>query len=278
MRLLKRLKPLFFLCLFGVIAVVVMLPFASVFLNSLARPESLAGGNSKLLYLPFPIGFRQYKAALFHTRETVRFFWNTVIVTLPTIAGGIGFAVLSGYGLAKFNFPFKKVLFFTYIMVMLLPIQIQLVGTYMFYDKIGLLGSYIGVILPGAFSPFGAFLIYQFMKNVPYNTMESGRLDGANELVLFVKIVIPQVKSGIASMLMLMLIDCWNMVEMPMTLLGDEARYPLSIMLSNMKPSDSATPSAVYASTIIFTIPILLVFFLAGDSLTEGIERSNFIN
>lgn len=259
--------------LFFLIAVAAVLPFFSVLLNSLVRP-GLETDNAIALAVPFPISLEQYRTVLFYSRDTLHFFWNTVILTIPTLCGGMVFSLLSGYGLAKFKFPFRKLVFFSYIMVMLLPIQIQLVGTYLFYDKVHLLGRYIGVILPGVFSPFGAFLIYQFMRKVPYNTLESGRLDGANELTLFMKIVLPQVRSGIASMLILMLIDCWNMVEMPMTLLGDEGKYPLAIMLRSQSTDIGIQ---VYAAAILFTVPLLLVFSMAGDSLVEGIEQANFI-
>lgn len=272
----KRLKTLLLLFFFGIIALVTLLPFFSVLLSSLVRPE-LALSHRGVLTIPFPISFKQYVSALFYTKDTLRYFWNTVIYTAPTLCGGMGFALLSGYGLAKFEFPFKKTLLFSYIMLMLLPVQIQLVGTYLFYDRVQLLGKYIGVILPGIFSPFGAFLIYQFMKKVPDNTLESARLEGAGEFTVFIKIVLPQVRSGIASMLILMLIECWNMVEMPMTLLGDEGKYPLAIMLRALDPDAIGVSGQIYAATILFTIPLLLVFFMAGDSLTDGIEQSNFI-
>lgn len=269
----KKLKKRTLVCLFGILALVVVLPFFFVLFHSLARPELAGQGNGKLLGLPFPISLRQYKSVLFYQKDILHFFWNTVILALPTLCGGIGFALLSGHGLAKFDFPLKKLVFFSYIMVMLLPIQIQLVGTYLFYDRVHLLGRYIGVILPGIFSPFGAFLIYQFMKNVPDSTLESARLDGAGEFTVFFRVVLPQVKSGIASMLILMLIDCWNMVEMPMTLLGEESKYPLSIMLR----SEVYGSGQIFAATILFTIPVLLIFFREEDRLIEGIEQSNFI-
>lgn len=258
-------------------AAVSVFPLFSVFLNSFTDPTSLAlstENSSKLFFLPYPISLSQYYSSILGTRETLHFFWNSVILTVPVLCGGVIVSLLSGYALSKFRFPGRKIAFFCYVLLMLLPIQINVVGSYLLFDKLHLIGTYLGVILPGIFSPFGAFLIYQFMKSIPDNTLESGRLDGANEIQLLIKIVIPQVKAGIASMVILMLIDCWNMVEMPMAILREENLYPLSVMLRYVSASD---PRIIYASTIVFTIPLFLIFLLLKDHLTEGIAQSGEI-
>ena len=274
----KRLTSGLILLIAGAIAVAVLIPFVSVVLHSFVAPNAIRlneNESARILFLPYPISMKQYLNAILYDRETLIFFWNTVGLTVPILAGGMVVSILSGYGLAKFQFPFKRVVLFTYILVMLLPVQINVVGSYLFFDKLKLIGSRLGVILPGIFSSFGAFLMYQFMKGISDETLESARLDGANELQILIKIVIPQVKSGIASMLILMLIDCWNMVEMPMSILKEERLYPLSIMLRYIGNTD---PGIIYAATVVFSIPLLLVFFMAQEQLTEGIKRSGQIN
>ncbi|MCL2050243.1 MAG: carbohydrate ABC transporter permease [Lachnospiraceae bacterium] len=276
-----KLKPLFVNSILAIfifsIALVSVLPIISVFINSFVDPTMgslLNSGAAKVIFKPFPISIKQYYAAILENRETTIFFWNTVKLAAPILIGGILIALPSGYALAKFDFPFKRFLFFCYVLIMLLPIQINVVGTYIFFRNLELVGKHIGVILPGIFSPFGAFLIYQFMKTVPLETMESARLDGASEIRILFKIVIPQVKAGITSMLVLILIDCWNMVEMPMTILNEERLFPMSIMLRYITATD---PKIVFAFVALFSIPLLLIFLLAQDNLTEGIARSAVI-
>jgi len=259
------------------VALIAILPLVSVFINSLADPRAgnlIGGGAAKIIFKPYPITYRQYYIALLENRETTMYFANTLRIVAPILLFGTLFAIPSGYAFAKFDFPFKKVLFFVYVLVMLLPVQINVVGTYIFFRNIDLVERYAGVILPGIFSSFGAFLIYQFMKSIPDETMESARLDGADEAKILFQIVIPQVKAGIASMLVLILIDSWNMVEMPMAILRDEWLYPMSIMLRYMAMTE---PRIVFACVIIFSIPLLLIFLIAQDNLTEGIARSAVI-
>ena len=154
---------------------------------------------------------------------------------------------------------------------MLLPVQVGIVGTYIFFDKIGLTDSHMGVILPGIFSSFGTFLMYQFLRTVPDSTLEEARLEGAGEMTVFLRIVLPQVKAGIASMVILVLIDTWNMVEMPTLLLRRQALQPMSVLLRYSVIGESDT---VFASVMIFTVPMLLAFTLFQDSLSEGIAYS----
>lgn len=259
------------------VSVIAILPIVSIFINSFVDPiqaSLLTGGAAKVIFKPYPVSIKQYYEALFLNRETTILFWNTVRIAVPILVGGLLIALPSGYALAKYHFPLKRVLFFCYVLVMLLPIQINLVGTYILFDRLDLLDKYISVILPGVFSPFGAFLIYQFMKTVPDETLEAARIDGAGEFRILLKIVIPQVRAGITSMLILILIDCWNMVEMPMTLLKDEKIFPMSIMIRFIAITN---PGIAFASVALFSIPLILVFFMAQDNLAEGIGRSALI-
>ena len=267
-------KNLFLIIFIFIITLVAIIPVISVFINAFVDPGQaslLGGGAAKILFKPFPVSIKQFYSALFLNRETIIFFWNSVRISLPILFGGIIIALPSGYALAKFTFPFKRTMFFCYVLVMLLPIQISLVGTYILFDYFDLLGKFISVILPGIFSPFGAFLLYQYIKTVPDETIESARIDGAGEVRILLGIVAPQVKAGITAMLLLILIDCWNMVEMPITLLKEERLYPMSIMIRYITINN---PAVVFASVALFSLPLIILFFMAQEHLTEGIGRS----
>jgi multiple sugar transport system permease protein len=252
--------------------IVCIIPLLSILIHSFENyPPGSSENLSKIFYLPYPISIHQYEKALIQNRETLWYFWNSVKIALPVLLISTAISLHSGYALAKFQFPWKKPIFFSYVLVMLLPIQVGIVGTYIFFDKIHLLNHFAGVILPCAFSSFGAFLIYQFMKTIPDNTLESARLDGANEWTVFLRIAVPQAKAGISSMFILTLIDIWNLVETPMLLLKDEGKHPMSVMLRYL---DLEQSDIVFAAIMVFTIPLLLLFSLCQDALSEGIAHS----
>lgn len=256
----------------ALICIVISVPLASVFVHSLEKhPAGMAENLYQIFYLPFPVSLGQYYRALIQERETLYYFWNSVKIAFPILLFNMMTALPGGYALAKFKFPCKRIIFFCYVLVMLLPVQVGIVGTYIFFDKIHLLDKQAGVVLANMFSPLGTFLIYQFLKVIPDNTLESARIEGAGELTIFWRIVLPQAKAGIASMAILVLIDAWNVVEAPMLLLRRQVLQPMSVMLRYVSIGESDT---VFADIMLFAIPMLLVFALFQDSLSEGIAHS----
>lgn len=117
---------------------------------------------------------------------------------------------------------------------MMLPVQVTLVPNYILFDKIGLIGSYLSLILPGIFSTFGVFLLTQVFSAIPNDMIEAAKIDGANHFQILIRIIIPCSKTGIASLIILCFIDSWNMIEQPLAFLKNYLKYPLSIFLSRI--------------------------------------------
>ena len=155
---------------------------------------------------------------------------------------------------------------------MMMPLQVTLVPNYIVLDKIGLIGSYTALILPGAFSTFGVFLLTQIFSSVPDNLIEAAKIDGANHLQILFRVMIPYARSGVASLVILNFIDTWNMVEQPLVFLKDSTKYPLSIFLANI---NQANLGISFVCGILEIIPIFLLFLHFKDSLISGIENTN---
>ncbi|MBQ4225895.1 MAG: carbohydrate ABC transporter permease, partial [Oscillospiraceae bacterium] len=154
---------------------------------------------------------------------------------------------------------------------MLMPYQVTMVPNYLVTDKLGLLNTRWAVILPGIFSPFAVFLLTKVMKRVPSAFYEAAMLDGANELSVFLHVYLPVCRSAIFSVMMLIFIDYWNMVEQPLILLSDSALHPLSVFLSRINSEETGIAFAV---AVIYMIPALLMFLYGEDYLVEGITYS----
>jgi multiple sugar transport system permease protein len=157
------------------------------------------------------------------------------------------------------------------VLLMMLPLQVTLVPNYIVLDKMGMIGSYSAIILPGICSAFGVFLLTQTFKSIPDSVLEAARLDGANQFKTLLLVVIPQAKAGIASLVILNFIDTWNMVEQPLVFLKDRLKYPLSIFLSQIKNADL---SRAFVCGILAMLPVLLLFLHFKDALMTGIENS----
>ena len=146
-------------------------------------------------------------------------FWNSMFLSLSILAGQVVVACVSGYGFAKFRFKYRDALFYLMVILMMTPNQVTLVSNYMVLDYMGLIGSYLSIIIPGVFSMFGVFLMCQVYTSVPSSLMEAAKIDGAGHFKTFYQIMIPCGRPGIAALVILNFLDSWNMVEQPLIFL-----------------------------------------------------------
>ena len=128
--------------------------------------------------------------------------------------------------------------------------------------------------LPGAFAPFSVFLLTKFMRRIPMAVIESAKIDGANEWHIFWNICLPQCRSALYSIAILVFIDNWNMVEQPLILLNDVEKQPLSMFLSSINAGEIGI---AFAAAVIYMIPGLLLFLHGEAYLVEGIAHSGSV-
>lgn len=226
---------------------------------------------ASLHLLPSDFSLSQYKQTLWSTSDFWFYFWNSMFYSIPILIGTIVVSVLGGYAFAKFNFPFRRFWLAIFIIVMMIPYQVMLSPTLIIMNNIGLLNTRISIILPNIFSPFGTYLIYQFMCGIPDETIEAAKVDGAGSLRILLKIVLPQVKGGIASLAILNIIDTWNLVEQPVMFLKNEFKYPLSAALSYFQSQDIGTS---FVCGVVFILPLMLLFLIGKDHMIAGIRNS----
>ena len=221
--------------------------------------------------LPSYPTLRAYVELLFDTPEFFVMFWNSVKIVFLSVAGQLIFGIPAAWGFARYKFPFKKILFTIYIVVMLMPFQVTMLSSYLVLDKLHLLNTHGSIILPAIFSTFSVFIMYRFFCNIPESIIESARIDGASELIIFAKIGIPLGMPGIMSAVALQFLEYWNLIEQPLTFLKDKALWPLSIYLPNITLENADIAFTASAVTLIAAI---IVFFAGQSYLEQGIAAS----
>jgi multiple sugar transport system permease protein len=289
----RRLRKAFGLALLtiwaGLFAVLFLLPTVLTFTNSFMSSEEItanygavfatneSGGKAymservNLKFIPDIVSLRQYIAVLFKSPDYLLKFWNSVILTAPIVAFQTGVALLAAYGFARYRGRFRELVFFAYIVIMLMPYQVTLVPNFLVAKWLGTIDTRWAVILPGIFSPFAVFILTKCMRRIPSSLIEAARLDGAGEWHIFVKVCIPSCKSAVFSVLILVFIDYWNMVEQVLILLTDKDKQPLSVFLSEI---NSGEINLAFAVACIYMIPALLLFLYGEEYLVEGINYS----
>ncbi|MCD9025265.1 carbohydrate ABC transporter permease [Cohnella sp. NL03-T5] len=225
----------------------------------------------RLKWIPDRVTLSQFYYVLVKQPQFLFMFWNSVILTVPIIAGQIVVSALAGYAFSQLRFRMREPLFFIYIVTMLMPFQVTLVPNFIIADRLGLLNSYLAIIFPGIFGAFGVFLLRQFMTYIPYAYVEAARIDGCNQLQIFLRIVMPLCKPGIAALAMLLFIDNWNMVEQPLIFLQDATKQPLSVYLSVIGEGERGI---AFAACSIYMMPMILMMLYAENHLVEGIQLS----
>lgn len=214
------------------------------------------------------VSFSQYITVLFKSPDYLLKFWNSVVLVVPIVIFQLVVAVFAAYGFMRTKGKAAAIVFFSYVILMMMPYQVTLVPNYLVLKWMQLLDTNWAIWLPGIFSPFSVYLLTKYMKRIPVPLIEAARIDGANEWQVFSKICVPICKGIITSCAILIFIDYWNMVEQPLLFFSSTDKYPLSIFLSKINAEEVGLAFAV---ATIYMIPSLLIFLYGEDQLVEGI-------
>ena len=227
-----------------------------------------------LKFIPDKVTFSQYITTFIKSPEYLLKFWNSVILVVPIVLLQVGVAAVAAYGFSRWRGKVRDSIFFFYVILMLMPYQVTLVPNYLVSDFLGILNTRWSIIFPGAFAPFSVFLLTKFMRRIPVSQIEAAKLDGSSEWQIFTRIYLPQCRSALYSIAILVFIDYWNMVEQPLILLKDAEMQPLSVYLSTI---NSGEIGLAFAVATIYMIPSLLLFLHGEEYLVEGIAQSGSV-
>ena len=225
----------------------------------------------RISLIPREAGLWQYFDVLINQPAFLILLTNSIKLTAPVLLGNLAVSLTTAYGFTIGKWKFKEALFAVYVVVMLMPIQAVLVPNYIIADILGIKESYLAIILPGIFSPFGVFLMRQSMKALPAAYFEAAKIDGAGNWYIFRKIVLPQMKSSIAALLMLLFIEYWNLVEQAVIFIRDYAKEPLSVYLSRMS---EGRIGLVFAASCVYMFLPFWFLTIGQKDLERGIELS----
>ena len=247
--------------------------YGQVFQNA-TDSKSYIKDKINLKFIPDKVSFSQYFTVLLKSPDFLYKFWNSVILVAPIVLAQLAVASVAAYGFTRWRGKIRDTIFFAYVILMLMPYQVTLVPNYLVSDFLGLLNTRWAIILPGAFAPFSVFLLTKSMRRIPASLIESAKLDGAGEWHIFWNICLPQCRSALYSIAILVFIDYWNMVEQPLILLPDASQQPLSVYLSQINAGEIGI---AFAAAVIYMVPGLLMFLHGEAYLVEGITYAGSV-
>jgi multiple sugar transport system permease protein len=252
-----------------VIAAAFLLPFVVMLATAVKEPTDVFRFPPRLL--PERWTADNFGAAI-DAMPFWRYLANTLLISALAVAGTLLSCPLVGYALAKLRWRGRGTVLALVLATMMLPPQVTLVPLYLMWDKVGLTGTYLPLVAPCFFgTPFFIFLMRQFLANLPDDLIEAARLDGASELRIYWRIVLPLARPALATIAVFQFVWAWTDFLNPLIYLDDDTEYTLSVGLYNFFSEHGVDWGPLMAASVLFTAPALVIFLIGQRHFVEGI-------
>ncbi len=205
-----------------------------------------------------------------------RFYLNSILVSFSIVTMVLFTSSLAGFVFAKYQF-FGKSFFFTLILAtMMIPFQVTMIPLYLLIAKLSLTDNLLGLIVPGAASAFGIFLMRQFIESIPSELIDAARIDGASEFGIYSRIILPQMGAALATLGIFQFMGTWNDYLWPLIVITTTEKRTLPIMLSWYNSQHGSRYDLTMATSVLVILPILIVYFLFQRWIVRGIALTGF--
>jgi multiple sugar transport system permease protein len=249
----------------GLIVILVVMAYPLVWMISI----SLRTGEG--------VGFRFYEE-IWKSGPFDRYFINSFVVVIVVLVGNILICSMAGYAFARYRIPGGKLLFFLVISMIMLPKQVILVPLYILMQKLHLIDTYAALTLPFTADPFNIFLIRQFLVSIPPDCEEAARLEGAGEMTVLFRVVMPMLKPALAVVAIHTCLINWNSFLFPFILTNTTSMRTLPVGLALLSQGAHSTDwGHLMAGALIASLPVILAFLVFQrqiiSGLTSGMSR-----
>lgn len=253
-----------------VLTIACIIPFLMMIINATRSNEEVLSGFS---LIPGNSLAENYAALSSYVNIWSGFKNSLIIAVLVTVLSGY-FSALTAFGFAFYQFKGKNVMFVFMLVMMMVPGQLGLIGFYELSKNLGLLDSYIPLIVPAIASPFTVFFVRQYVQTVLHPSLiEAARMDGASEFRIFHTIALPMMMPAIATMSIFTFIGSWNNYIMPLVLLFSPEKYTLPVLMGFLKGSQVAENlGSLYLGIAISVVPIMIAFLFLSKYIVSSIS------
>lgn len=261
--------------LYGVLTVVfvaVVAPFVWMVLGSFKSEGELRAAPPT--WWPQTASLDNY-TQLFSRLNFGGYFTNSIVVATVVTIGNLLFCSALGYALAMLDFKGKKALFTVVLGTLMIPGVVTFVPLFVLVANAGLVNTLPGLILPFLVSPFGVFLMRQYIGGLPRELIDAGRVDGAGEIGIFARIILPLCGPALATLGILTFLGSWNNFLWPLVVAQSEKTYTLPVALALYSTGQNSTQyGLLLAGATVVVLPVLLVFMVFQRRFIEGIATT----
>jgi multiple sugar transport system permease protein len=241
----------------ALLGLIIAIPLYWTVISSLTTNDSLF--NGVITWIPPALHIENYANA-FQAAPFGRYFLNSAVVAVVVTATTLLTSALAGYGFAKCRFPGRNVLFAVVLAALMVPFPAIMIPLFVLVRQLHLLDSYAGLIIPGAVSGFGIFMMRQFMSRLPDALLEAARLDGCNELQIFWFIVLPSSRSALAALAVLTFLASWNNFVWPLLVVQSPDYTTVPLGLALFRGAYATNYTQILAASLVAAAPVVLLY------------------
>ena len=221
-------------------------------------------------FIPDRVVLDQYENLLVRLNIS-RNFINSLIVSILVTVISLFLNSMAGFAFAKYHFKGKNQLFNLLLSSMIIPAQVVMLPLFLMLKSLGLINTYLAIIIPGLANIFGIFLIRQYILSIPDSLIESARMDGATDFQIYRTIILPLSLPILVTLAIFTFTGTWNDFLWPLIALADNSMYTLPVALANLMGEHAKDPELMMAGSLLTILPILLVFLVLQRYYIQGI-------
>jgi len=251
----------------AVFALIMLLPYVWMLLNSVKPRAEIMKANT---FLPAAWTAANYKK-VFDTAPIAKWMRNSVFVTTSGTFIVLFSSTLIGFVFAKYRFWGKTALFWLLLAMMMVPSQTTLIPSFILINRIGLYDKLAALVVPGMVSGFGIFLMRQFIEDVPDSLCEAARIDGARDMYIYARVILPLIRPAIGALAIFTFLGYWNEYLAPLLYLAKPENMTMPLALSFFSDQHSNDVGAIMAAATIVMTPVTVFFLAFQKQFIKGI-------
>jgi multiple sugar transport system permease protein len=260
------------------LAICWLLPAVWVLVTSLKLTQNIVRVPPE--WIPWPATIEHYGEVLFSSSRTARIgraFFNSIVVSLGSVALVVLTSAMAAYPLARIRFRGRNLVFGLIVGSLMIPNAVILVPQYVLVQRLGWLSTYQGLIVPEAAMTFafGVFLLRQFFLTIPSELEDAARIDGADPWQIFTRIVLPLSQPVLGALAIFAFRSAWNDFLWPLIAVNKPDMFPLPVALALLRGAYAAESyGPIMAGAVLSALPLLIVFLVANRRIVEGVRVS----
>ncbi len=271
----RRFTGMLLVAFFIILVVIFLAPFISIIFTSLKDSSLIISKGFNLSIDLKSLNFDNYKYLFTGDHNYFRWFANSIVLTFGQTVLTLFVSAWVGYGFAMYSFKGKNILFVCVLIVMMIPFEILMLPLYQEIIALNLTDTYWGIILPYLANPIAVFFFSQYLKGIPMEILDSGRIDGCSEYGIFLRLILPIMKPALAAMAIFIGMTSWNNYLWPMLVLKTGEKFTLPIGLSSLLGVYGNNYKLLIAGSVLSVVPIVILFISMQKNFIEGMTAGS---